>query len=293
MPKKFYTAKYDRVFKALFCNEDDTYLLKEFLTRLLDKEIKHINFLNNELLINNVSSKNKTVDLLAVADDMYVHIEVNTSRDKKYFHIRNFTYFTEIYNKKTLKGEDYKFEENFIHIDLSYNLSNKENIVNTYYLVDENKNKYIENFEIREYNMDKIKKFWYDLDIENINKYLHLIILDLERNELEKLLKLDISERDEKFVYTYYEKTKDLNDDEYYTSQISREEDLWRCANTEKKIAREEGIEQGIEQGMELGIEQERLSTIKNMLDKGFSETEIKDILNLDDEKFSILKSQI
>ena len=159
MPKKFYIAKYDRVFKALFCNEDDTYLLKEFLTRLLDKEIKHINFLNNELLINNVSSKNKTVDLLAVADDMYVHIEVNTSRDKKYFHIRNFTYFTEIYNKKTLKGEDYKFEENFIHIDLSYNLSNKENIVNTYYLVDENKNKYIENFEIREYNMDKIKKF--------------------------------------------------------------------------------------------------------------------------------------
>lgn len=59
---------------------------------------------------------------------------------------------------------------------------------------------------------------------------------------MEKLIKLNIlTKRDELFVKTYYERTKDLNDDEYYTSQISYMEDVWRCANTEKRIAYEEG----------------------------------------------------
>ena len=35
--KKFYTAKYDRVFKTIFCNEDDPTLLKELLERILKR----------------------------------------------------------------------------------------------------------------------------------------------------------------------------------------------------------------------------------------------------------------
>ena len=36
--KKFYTAKYDRVFKTIFCNEDDPTLLKELLERILKQK---------------------------------------------------------------------------------------------------------------------------------------------------------------------------------------------------------------------------------------------------------------
>lgn len=249
MSKKFYTAKNDRIFKAIFCNEEDTYLLKEFLSRLLNKNVRVIRFLRNELIINNVLSKEKRVDLLCLVDDTYVHIEINTEKNNKYLHVRNFTYFTEIYDKKTLRGKEYKYDDEYLHIDLSYNMNNKDSLFSSYYLMDKNNKKYIENFEVQEYNMDRLKKFWYNENIENINKYLHLIILDLNKDELEKLLKLDLSERDVLFVKTYYEKTKELNDDEYYTSQISYMEDVWRCANTEKRIAYEEGIEQGIEQG--------------------------------------------
>ena len=32
--KKFYTAKYDHVFKSVLCYEDNLYLLQEFLSRL-------------------------------------------------------------------------------------------------------------------------------------------------------------------------------------------------------------------------------------------------------------------
>ena len=34
MATKFYTAKYDRVFKTIFCNEDNTILLKGLLSRI-------------------------------------------------------------------------------------------------------------------------------------------------------------------------------------------------------------------------------------------------------------------
>ena len=37
--------------------------------------------------------------------------------------------------------------------------------------------------------MDRITKFWYDKDVKNIIKYLHLIILDLDLDSLNKLLK--------------------------------------------------------------------------------------------------------
>lgn len=248
--KKFYTAKNDRIFKVVFCCEDDTYLLKEFLSRLLNKNVIAIRFLRSELNINNVLNKEKRVDLLALVNDIYVHIEINTEKDKKYLHVRNFTYFTEIYNKKTLRGEEYKYDDEYLHIDLSYNMSIKDKLFSSYYLIDKDNKKYIENFEIQEYNMDKIKKFWYNKNIEDINKYLHLVILDLNKKELKELLNFKLSKKDVLFVKTYYEKIKDLNDDEYYTSQISYEEDMWRCQNTEKRIAYEEGIEQGIEQGV-------------------------------------------
>lgn len=103
MTKKFYTAKNDRIFKSIFCNEEDTYLLKEFLSRLLGRDVLVIKFLRNELVVDNALTKEKRVDLLCLVDGMYINIEINTEKNNKYLHVRNFTYFTEIYNKKNLK----------------------------------------------------------------------------------------------------------------------------------------------------------------------------------------------
>ena len=49
MEKKFCTAKYNRVFKTIFCDEDNTYLMKIFLSRLLNKNIESLVYLRNEL----------------------------------------------------------------------------------------------------------------------------------------------------------------------------------------------------------------------------------------------------
>ena len=163
MSRKIYTAKNDRMFKATFCDEENTYLLKEFLERIYFNDISKIKFLRSELVIKNIKSKNRMVDVL------------------------------------------------------------------------------VENLKIIEYNMDRIMNFWYDEDEKNIIENLHLIILDLDIESLNKLLKdYNLSERDELFVRMFKKKIEDLNDDDYLVSSITRDEDLMRRINSEKSMSFDE-----------------------------------------------------
>ena len=246
--KKFYTGKSDVVFKAIYCNEDNIYLTNYFLKKLLNEDVNIIGFLNTELNVNHVLSRRKTVDSLICTEDKMIHIELNSNGSASYLNIRNFTFFSEIYNKKTLAGQKYKDHIDFIHFDFSYNLpkSNK-NLVRIYTVNDRNGHNYINNFKIIEYNMDRIMKFWYDEDEENIIKYIHLITLSLNLKELNKLLKnYKLLKEDELFVKEFLEKLKELNKEDYFVSSISKEKDLEMIANTERDIGFEQGIEQGI-----------------------------------------------
>ena len=59
MLNKFYTSKYDRVFKSIFCNEEEKHMITILLESILNKKISTLSFLNNELPINNVNEKIK------------------------------------------------------------------------------------------------------------------------------------------------------------------------------------------------------------------------------------------
>ena len=118
--------------------------------------------------------------------------------------------------------------------------------------MDENKNKYIDNFEMIEFNMDKIMNYWYNSDRKKVNEYKHLIMLDLDQDNLDK-----ISIGDD-FVKEYEKQVTALNNQETFQSFMSYEEDQRLIQNTEKKIAYEDGLEQG--------ISQEKIEIAKNML---------------------------
>lgn len=185
--KKFYTAKYDRVFKTILCDEDNPHMMQEFLSRLLNKKIEIVKFLRNELPIRNAEEKVKTIDVLVKSENEYIHIELNTNYEN-WLNIRNFVYFSTVFTKKTKIGEVYDTTSKFIHIDFTYNLNIKDEF-KKYYVMAEDGHKYIDNVEIIEYNMDKIMQFWYDLDEKKIKEYKHLIMLDLESSDLKKNLK--------------------------------------------------------------------------------------------------------
>ena len=86
------------MFKAAFCDEENTYLLKEFLERIYFNDISKIKFLRSELVIKNIKSKNRMVDVLVEVDGVILHIEINSEASATYLHIRNFSYFSEIFN---------------------------------------------------------------------------------------------------------------------------------------------------------------------------------------------------
>ena len=238
--KKFYTAKTDRVFKAIFCSDENKHMMIQLLSSMLEKNITELTFLNNELSVDNVLERQKIVDVLAKVDGEYVHIELN-SNAVNYLHFRKFIYFSEIYSKKTKRGEKYNFKTKFIHIDLTYGLSDEEDVIK-YYVMSTHGKKYINNIEIIEFNMDSLKKYCYTKTKEKYEKFKHLIMLDLNKEDLENLVLGD------EFMKEYKERLEKLNEDETFTSAISYEEDQRYILNTEKWISFEEGMEKGIQE---------------------------------------------
>lgn len=93
-----------------------------------------------------------------------------------------------MYSKKTKRGKEYEITTEFIHIDFPYGLNDKEDY-REYYVMDKNGKKYIENLKIIEYNMSKITNYFKKSDKRKVQKYKHLIMLDLDRNNLKELSK--------------------------------------------------------------------------------------------------------
>ncbi len=76
--KRFYTAKNDKVFKAVMCDEDDLSLLKGFLEQLLDIMIHEITLLGTEQNVRHQKERKKMIDALVKVDEEYIHIELNS-----------------------------------------------------------------------------------------------------------------------------------------------------------------------------------------------------------------------
>ena len=51
VPKKFYTAKYDRIFRSIFVDDEDYTLMEALLSECLDTNVKIIRYLKSELSI--------------------------------------------------------------------------------------------------------------------------------------------------------------------------------------------------------------------------------------------------
>ena len=102
--KKFYTTKYDRIFKAIFVQENDHHLMEALLSECLDSKVK-IKYLYPELAVNNIEDKEKKVDVLIELEGKKVLIKLNTKG--KGIRLGNFNYFTSFYSTRIKRGADY------------------------------------------------------------------------------------------------------------------------------------------------------------------------------------------
>lgn len=232
--KKFYTARNDRIFKAIFLSKNSEPIMKKMLESILETEIDILDYPRCDLPVIKSREKVTTVDFLIYAKNECIHLEVETGLGKE-VRAKNFSGFTKIYNKNHIRGEKYDIETKFLHIDLQYGLGQRKNVIERYQIMNEERiERYVDNFEIIVVNMDKVVEFWYDRNEEQIQKYQYLIMLDLPEEELRKLGRRD------KVVEEFTNKISDLNNLDRFQSDMSMEEKERLVYNTKIYYAQKE-----------------------------------------------------
>ena len=279
--EKFYTCKYDRAFKEVFGKGENKDILKKLLEEILQVEIERIEYLNLERNVDNVKVKRKHLDLYLETNIGKIQVEVNTT-NSKYVKPRNMSYLCDIYSHHTLVGQEYDQDTLIIQININYGQQD-EKYIREYRLRDESGKEYIRNFIIYEINMEKYMKLWYNKNEKELEKSKYIVMLNLEKEELEKLSKKD------KVVIKYMKELERVNENPKFREYMSAEEDNKKIENSLKREWMEEGLKEGIKEGSY----KRNIEIAKTMLEKGMNNELISEVTGLSIEEIKKLNTNI
>ena len=282
---KFYTCKSDRAFKEVFLKKNDSEPLQALLELILEIKIDYLEIKKTELLSGNVNIKDKRVDAVVYAGNKKIDIEIN-SQDKDYVKPRNTAYICNMYQSHTLVGELYDEKTDIVLVNLTWGLGSKESKKTKYMIMSEDGKQYVKNFIIYEINMDYFDKLWYSKNEEEIKKNMYLIMLNLDKKELEAMPK----DKRDKIVDKYITNVTIVNDNPEFQKYMSEEEDKRKIQNSLISEAKNEGYTSGVNDGISQGIFEEKVNIAKNMLKKNVSMEDISDITGLSIEEIKNIK---
>ena len=282
---EFYTCRNDRAFKEVFLNPNNSDLLKALLEFILKIKIDKLEIKKTELLSGNVNIKDKRVDAIVHTGNKKIEIEIN-SQNKDYLHTRSTAYICNIYQSNASVGDTYNEDTDIIQVNLTWGLGRNNDEMKIYKIMNERGELYVKNFIIYEINMDYYDKIWYSKNEEEIKKNQYMIMLDLDKKELENMPK-------DKIVDKYITNVTIVNDDPEFQKYMSEEEDKKKIQNSLLSEAKEEGISQGytsgINDGISKGENKKSIEIAKNMLKKNMSIEDISDITGLSIEEINKL----
>ena len=129
-----------------------------------------------------------------------------------------------------------------MHVNLTWGLGAEEDVMTKYMIISENGKLFIKNFIIYEINMDYYNKLFCKNEDE-IKKNLYMIMLDLDKKELENMPK-------DKIVDKYITNVTIVNDDPEFQKYMSEEEEKKKIQNSLLSEARVNGINDGIQKIM-------------------------------------------
>ena len=281
----FYTCRNDRAFKEVFLNPNNSDLLKALLEFILKIKIDKLEIKKTELLSGNVNIKDKRVDAIVHTGNKKIEIEIN-SQNKDYLHTRSTAYICNIYQSNASVGDTYNEDTDIIQVNLTWGLGRNNDEMKIYKIMNEKGELYVKNLIIYEINMDYYDKIWYSKNEDEIKKNLYMIMLDLDKKELENMPK-------DKIVDKYITNVTIVNDDPEFQKYMSEEEDKRKIQNSLLSEAKEEGISQGytsgINDGISKGENKKSIEIAKNMLKKNMPIENISDITGLSIEKINKL----
>ena len=281
---KFYTCKNDRAFKEVFLNPNNSDLLKALLEFILKTKIDKLEIKKTELLSGNVNIKDKRVDAIVHTGNKKIEIEIN-SQNKNYLRTRSTAYICNIYQSNASVGDTYNEDTDIIQVNLTWGLGKNNEEMKIYKIMNEKGELYVKNFIIYEINMDYYDKIWYSKNEEEIKKNQYMIMLDLDKKELENMPKDDIVDK-------YITNVTIVNDNPEFQKYMSEEEDKKKIQNSLLSEAKEEGIEQGYTSGINDGISKGIKQTAKNLLSMNMTLEDISKATGLSVEEINKLKNE-
>ena len=266
--QKYFKAKNDAMFKAIFCNENNRDLLTRLLEDILDTRIIIKKVSVPELIKKNIYVKGKTLDVLVETDTEEINIEVNSYSDKV-LRRRNASYIFNRYANNVEVGSSYLKMPKFIQVNLTSETDSDIPDVAKYTLIDKNTfEQYIDNLIIYEFNLPKIKETCYNKN----NKHKFIALLDANKDELTKLSNGD------KLMEKFKSEVDKLNSDDKFVKFLSDEKETELLINTYR------------DEGYDKGTLQEKQKIAREMLNEELPISVISKCTKLSKEEIEALK---
>ena len=204
--KKFIPLYYDKLFKKVFCDDNDLSLLKYLLNQALDINPVDIVIKNAEILGDVYQTKRTYLDLVVKLDNgTVVNIEVNTNSGEC-FKDRNFAYECRLVSNNLKPNDQYVDLSKHIQLNLNINSPQTKPIMN-YQLIDlETKEVLTDKLQIIHIDVSYYVKKCYNEDIEKLSEFEKLMgLIGSKEEEKLKFFKdekgtlMDIMEKADKF----------------------------------------------------------------------------------------------
>ena len=318
---------YDNAFRHIFLDKPE--MLMTIISKIIDypfdPDIDVVEVCNEVIIKRKLKEKGYVADIVLMVNKFdIISIEANKGDFSWLKAERNFIYITElgnrhkrhihkVYNnsskkkdKKNNKNKSYEKSPKVIQVNLNY----KSSVFNTEPIIkNEVRNKIynralIKNFTIWLINVDKCNEMMYTNDEMRKGHLLGAIFATSSANELELLLiKGGV---DKNMTRDFIEFIKEKNNDTSYLNDLVTvhpiEEKIDEAysdghamgIDEGKKIGLERGEEIGVAKGIKQGIEQGRNESTQNiinkLIEKGLSDNEISNLLDINHKQLTKFK---
>ena len=241
----WFTAKRDRVFKAVFVNDKDKRLLECILRETLNKSVNIVKFHITELAVKTVSERVKMLDVLIEIDNnKFILCEINTSFSTV-IRERNLMFLEAFSSQRVKRGEKYRKINEIYLINYNFIADLGGPIIRHFTYRDEDGKKYSNSRMIINVNMDKLLKNYYNNGGKDA--YKHLAMLDMAQKSLH-----DLAQEDE-IASMYYNKLMELNTDQEFVQLLSNDDEYELYVESEINEAREDAHKEGVKEGIDIG----------------------------------------
>ncbi len=292
---------YDTVFKHIFLEHPPILmeLIRDAINYDFDAGKDDVIVLNELLPKRRLKDRGRYVDtLLFVKNRDIINIEVNRKDFNPENAKRMLNYLNILYGRRHKIRNEFHIRDSagtrFIQVHLNTGAKKSNGLITKYNIrADSAKDLYVDDYEIWVINVDNCYK--------KVAKYRDLGYNGCDRSLL-KLAVFHSSSVDEVTELMIKGGMKDSMVEDLKNTIISKNEDpkfieeLFQERNLElekqeiAEYSKEQGIEEGIEKGQKQGALQERKNLIAKLMNKGFSDKDIGNLLDINPKQLTKLK---